>query len=268
MVIDGAEFYFRTYLTIGNYSCYPCPNDEFEVFSPADNSGLDSITYLLPTLYLGSYFKRMIGAFTAAGIEPGKSLFGFPYDWRKSVTTHSDALLKRLKDASVKNGGKRVHVVSHSMGGLVLKALLAAHPEEAADLIASWTTIGTPHKGAAGKVVNALFQGYALGNPVLSDEAARDFFLGCPACFELFPYPSLDAYKNLTVKAAFKDTSLEAGVFTDAFRNLATEVYANHTYPGGAGGAMVPRPFPTALVEAAERTREALEKVRLPDSVR
>ncbi|GGO72629.1 alpha/beta hydrolase family protein [Bowmanella pacifica] len=48
---------------------------------------------------------------------------------------------------NVADGGK-VHLVAHSMGGLVIRMLLTQHPEDA-KLIASVATLGTPHKGTA-----------------------------------------------------------------------------------------------------------------------
>ncbi|MBN7820036.1 alpha/beta fold hydrolase [Bowmanella yangjiangensis] len=44
--------------------------------------------------------------------------------------------------------GEKVHLVAHSMGGLVIRMLLNHHPEDAR-LIASVATLGTPHKGTA-----------------------------------------------------------------------------------------------------------------------
>jgi len=38
-------------------------------------------------------------------------------------------LLKKLEDISEANGGARVNIVSHSMGGLVTKLLLAQYPQ-------------------------------------------------------------------------------------------------------------------------------------------
>lgn len=41
---------------------------------------------------------------------------------------HAKQLLEKLEAVSAANGGARVHVVSHSMGGLVMKFLLSQYP--------------------------------------------------------------------------------------------------------------------------------------------
>ena len=48
---------------------------------------------------------------------------------RQSNRSHSKLLLQKLEAISEANGGARVNIVSHSMGGLVTKLLLAQYPQ-------------------------------------------------------------------------------------------------------------------------------------------
>lgn len=64
----------------------------------------------------------------------GKDLWGFGYDFRQSNTAHAQDLLRRLRDIRAATG-KRVHVVSHSMGCLAVRSLLINHPKEFEELV-------------------------------------------------------------------------------------------------------------------------------------
>ena len=83
----------------------------------------------------------------------------FPYDWRKPLTTSTNALRDAIVSAHSDNGSKPVHLVAHSMGGLMVRTTLQCHPE-------LWRHVGkivflaTPHYGSpaiAGYLKNHLW---------------------------------------------------------------------------------------------------------------
>lgn len=84
-----------------------------------------------------------------------------PLGRRQSNLRHLELLLAKLQAVSEANGGAKVDVVSHSMGGLVVKALLARYPDECARLLRSWVAIAAPFNGAPGFVADALLSGEA-----------------------------------------------------------------------------------------------------------
>ena len=51
----------------------------------------------------------------------GESLFFFPYDWRLDLGGVATNLMHRIEDIKSQTGAQKVDVVSHSMGGLLLK---------------------------------------------------------------------------------------------------------------------------------------------------
>lgn len=55
-----------------------------------------------------------------------------------------EALLAQVQDVLARSGAKKVNLIGHSHGGLDVRYVAAVRP----DLIASVTTVGTPHKGA------------------------------------------------------------------------------------------------------------------------
>ena len=73
---------------------------------------------------------------------------GFPYDWRKPLLTSTRQLRKLVTGLYKKNGGQPVHLVAHSMGGLVVRAALMEHPE-LWDRVGRIVFLGTPHYGSA-----------------------------------------------------------------------------------------------------------------------
>jgi pimeloyl-ACP methyl ester carboxylesterase len=70
-----------------------------------------------------------------------------PYDWRKPLP----ASASRLRDAVVaehdRNDGAPVHLVAHSMGGLLVRETLRQHPE-LWDVVGQVVFVATPHYGA------------------------------------------------------------------------------------------------------------------------
>jgi pimeloyl-ACP methyl ester carboxylesterase len=71
----------------------------------------------------------------------------FPFDWRKSLWKSTDALKTKIEELCVSNV-KEVHLVGHSMGGLLIRAMLARHGDEVLwNKIGRIIFIGTPHYG-------------------------------------------------------------------------------------------------------------------------
>src|SRR5438128_1123307 len=76
----------------------------------------------------------------------------YAYDWRKDIDEASDGLATLIRQ---KFPGKPVHLVAHSMGGLVSRNLIRRHPQlwdamKAPDLVAGGRLImlGTPNYGS------------------------------------------------------------------------------------------------------------------------
>jgi triacylglycerol lipase len=76
-----------------------------------------------------------------------------------------EALLKQVQDILARSGAKKVNLIGHSHGGLDVRYVAAVRP----DLVASVTTVGSPHKGAdladylRGNIKNGSFTESVLG---------------------------------------------------------------------------------------------------------
>jgi pimeloyl-ACP methyl ester carboxylesterase len=75
----------------------------------------------------------------------------FPYDWRLSLDVLADRLAERLRP--ILNGKRApIRFLAHSMGGLVVRALAAKHPDVWDDVMrkrdARFVMLGTPNQGS------------------------------------------------------------------------------------------------------------------------
>lgn len=61
-----------------------------------------------------------------------------------STEARGEALLAQIEDLAARTGAKKFNLIGHSHGGLDVRYVAAMRP----DLVASVTTVGTPHKGA------------------------------------------------------------------------------------------------------------------------
>jgi pimeloyl-ACP methyl ester carboxylesterase len=72
--------------------------------------------------------------------------YALPYDWRKSPLIAKEALEKLVPKVLEEQGAKRVVLIAHSMGGLVLQSYIANSAN--AEKVVRAVTLGTPYWGA------------------------------------------------------------------------------------------------------------------------
>ena len=113
----------------------------------------------------------------------------FYYDWRKSLAVSTSRLRETILDAWRDNGGHEVHLVAHSMGGLLVRATLMRYPELWAQ-VGRIVFLGTPHYGSpaiAGYLKNHLWGFNLLA--VLGRYLDRTTFRSMWGVLELLPAP-------------------------------------------------------------------------------
>jgi pimeloyl-ACP methyl ester carboxylesterase len=71
----------------------------------------------------------------------------FPFDWRKPLSASTSQLRDKVLAISAGNGGKAVHLVAHSMGGLMVRTTMMRHPELWSK-VGKVVFLGTPHYGS------------------------------------------------------------------------------------------------------------------------
>jgi pimeloyl-ACP methyl ester carboxylesterase len=72
----------------------------------------------------------------------------FPFDWRKSLVHSAEKLRDTILETFQNNGNLPVHLVGHSMGGLMLRTALMLHGDEISHAIGRIAFLGTPHYGS------------------------------------------------------------------------------------------------------------------------
>ncbi|HEX8843857.1 MAG TPA: alpha/beta fold hydrolase [Pyrinomonadaceae bacterium] len=115
----------------------------------------------------------------------------FPYDWRKPVTASADAFRNQVQQLYDSNGNQKVHLVAHSMGGLVVRAALMLYGKTLWPMVGRIVFIGTPHYGSpsiAGYLKNHLW-GFDL-MAALGLYLGRETFRSLWGVLNLLPAPA------------------------------------------------------------------------------
>ncbi len=118
-------------------------------------------------------------------------LFEFPYDWRLPIQINGDLLGQALERWADGDSTMQFTLVGHSMGGLVSRAFVARHPEQARRRAKQVIMHGTPHFGAAG-AIGDLMEGnrmMALASALNENNTIRRFVLNMPSAYQLLPAP-------------------------------------------------------------------------------
>lgn len=113
----------------------------------------------------------------------------FPYDWRKPLAASTGALHKLIVETYEGNGKSPVHLVAHSMGGLVVRLTLQEY-EDLWPKIGRIVFVGTPHYGsqAMGGYLKNHFWGFEL-MALLGLYLSREAFRSMWGALSLLPAP-------------------------------------------------------------------------------
>ncbi|XP_048228883.1 lecithin-cholesterol acyltransferase-like 4 isoform X2 [Ricinus communis] len=135
---------------------------------PQDRYGLHAIDILDPDLIIGRecvfYFHDMIVEMIKWGFEEGKTLFGFGYDFRQSnrLPETLESFAKKLELVYKASGGKKINIISHSMGGLLVKCFMSLHSDIFEKYVKNWIAIAAPFRGAPGYIASTFLNGMSF----------------------------------------------------------------------------------------------------------
>jgi hypothetical protein len=124
----------------------------------------------------------------------------FPYDWRKMYGRSTKALRNLVLKLHEENNGQPVHIVAHSMGGLMVRATLKEYGDDLWDALGRIAFVGTPHYGSAsiaGYLKNHLWGWEQLA--VLGLYLSRATFRSLWGVLSLLPAPA-GVYPGTTPK--------------------------------------------------------------------
>ena len=123
------------------------------------------------------------------------SVRGGWYDWRRRLTDSVDRIVGRVDELRASNGGQPVHLVGHSMGGLIIRTALMERPV-LWDKIGRIAFIGTPHHGSP--AIASYLKGHLWGTEpmaILGLYLSRATFQTLMGPLSLLPAP-LGIYPN------------------------------------------------------------------------
>jgi pimeloyl-ACP methyl ester carboxylesterase len=125
-------------------------------------------TYPAPASSLHIHAPRTTGweHLNAYLIDSGFNVFDCPWDWRMKVSkAYGEYLILKINEAlSVSTTGK-VHIVAHSMGGLVARAYIQSDEYANRNDVDKLVMVGTPNLGSTNPYY--IWEG---GDPILIDE--------------------------------------------------------------------------------------------------
>jgi pimeloyl-ACP methyl ester carboxylesterase len=115
----------------------------------------------------------------------------FPYDWRKSLVHSAQALKDLVLSTYASNGNNPVHLVGHSMGGVMIRTMLMLYGEQVWKVIGRIAFIGTPHYGSP--AIASYLKNHLWGwdyRALLGRYISRETFRTLRGVINLLPAPS------------------------------------------------------------------------------
>lgn len=226
------------------------------------NQHLNELTKHIPV----NYFADLVHKLESEGYQIGKTLFGFPYDWRQSVR-HAD-MLKRLDQVlhNITGGGKqKAKLIVHSLGNLVVKSYLALYPENFERYIDTYIALAPPFQGAAGAAMEDIFAGSATGLGPLCSCTINRIALQAPSFFELLPSDWLDKQQPLVaylqLKNRYETIRGRSNILDVAEKGSAQKAI---TYKGKT----FKTPLSVGARNWARKSRDLISKTKMPENLK
>nr|CAD1838985.1 unnamed protein product [Ananas comosus var. bracteatus] len=177
-------------------------DSDVEICVPEDEYGLQAIDILDPSWWVKLlrvtdvyHFHDMIDMLVECGYEKGTTLFGYGYDFRQSSRIEKTmmGLKEKLETAYKASGGQKVNVISHSMGGLLVRCFMSLHNDVFAMYVNKWICIACPFQGAPGCINDSLLTGlqFVYGFEsffFVSRWNMHQLLVECPSIYEMLPY--------------------------------------------------------------------------------
>ncbi|KAG4917514.1 hypothetical protein JHK85_055795 [Glycine max] len=258
------------------------PNSRIMV--PEDRHGLHAIDILDPDLMLGSdsvyYFHDMIVEMRKWGFEEGKTLFGFGYDFRQSnrLQETMDRLAAKLESIYNAAGGKKINIITHSMGGLLVKCFMCLQSDIFEKYVKNWVAICAPFQGAPGTINSTFLNGMSFvegweQNFYISKWSMHQLLIECPSIYELMGcpnshwkhIPALELWRERHDSDGKSHIVLESYPPCDSIKVLE-QALVNNTV--NYNGEDLPLPFNFEILKWANKTWEILSSAKLPSQVK
>ncbi|RNB74474.1 lipase/acyltransferase domain-containing protein [Brevibacillus panacihumi] len=161
------------------------------VFPERANEGFSAIEYLtysdaVPTAHEKSeQYASMVKELKKQGYVQHRTLFAMPYDWRYSSADNAKYLKEKIDVALRNSKAQQVHLVAHSMGGLLVRETLLSNPSYQPK-VNRVIYMGTPFLGSP-RAYQAIKFGYDFGIVTFLSHTGKIIAEYAPAVYELLP---------------------------------------------------------------------------------
>ncbi|KZV28393.1 Lecithin:cholesterol acyltransferase 3 [Dorcoceras hygrometricum] len=256
-----------------------------ELIVPQDDYGLYAIDILDPSFFVKClhltdvyHFHDMIDMLVGCGYKKGTTLFGYGYDFRQSnrIGKLMDGLKEKLEAAYKASGGRKVNIISHSMGGLLVSCFISLNSDIFSKYVNKWITIATPFQGAPGCINDSLLTGLQFVEGFesfffVSRWSMHQLLVECPSIYEMLPNPDFNWKKQPEIQVWRKQSKDgETSVAKDTYGcndcvTLFEEALRNNEL--NYDGKTIALPFNFKILEWATGTRKVLDEAQLPKGV-
>ncbi|EPS72243.1 lecithine cholesterol acyltransferase-like protein, partial [Genlisea aurea] len=251
---------------------------------PEDRYGLYAIDNLDPDMILGGdcvyYFHDMIVEFIKWGYQEGTTLFGFGYDFRQSNRFQDtlERLASKLESIHAASGGKKINIISHSMGGVLTKCFMSLYGDTFQKYVKNWIAIAAPFQGAPGYITSTLLNGASFvegweENFFIKKWSMHQLLIECPSIYELMPSsdfkweqtPFLEIWKKKLDSNGNPCVMLESYSSSEAIPVLAEALVTNKECYCGDD---IWLPFNLDILKWADGTRKLMNSAVVPNQVK
>ncbi|PKA49924.1 Phospholipase A(1) LCAT3 [Apostasia shenzhenica] len=259
-------------------------NPDIEIVVPEDDHGLYAIDILDPVWWVKCvhltdlyHFHDMITMLIDCGYKKGTTLFGYGYDFRQSnrIDKAIAGLKLKLQTAYKTSGGRKVNIISHSMGGLLIRCFMYLHKDVFTKYVNKWIAIATPFQGAPGYINDSLLTGlqfvYGIKNFFfVSRWTMHQLLIECPSIYEMMANPNFSWNDPPLIQVWRKCSEDKENVKLDAYNSFECidlfkqALKDNELTYNGKSFAL---PFNLSILEWAAGTRQILDNAQLPDCV-
>ncbi|XP_077219504.1 alpha/beta-Hydrolases superfamily protein [Tasmannia lanceolata] len=251
---------------------------------PEDRYGLHAIDTLDPDMIIGrefvGYFHDMIEEMIKWGFQEGKTLFGFGYDFRQSNRLQEtlDRFSAKLDTVYASSGGKKINIITHSMGGLLVKCFMCLRSDVFEKYVKNWIAIAAPFRGAPGYITTSLLNGASFvdgweQNFFISKWSMHQLLIECPSIYELMACPNFDwdATPLLQIWREKHDSSGNSSAMLESYEpaeaiSIMKEALLNNQVD--YDGTSIPLPFSLEILKWANETRKVFSSAKVPPSVK
>ncbi|KAM0922820.1 hypothetical protein ACQ4PT_005934 [Festuca glaucescens] len=259
-------------------------DEKISIAVPEDRYGLYAIDTLDPDMIIGDdsvyYYHDMIVQMIKWGYQEGKTLFGFGYDFRQSnrLSETLDQFSRKLESVYTASGGKKINLITHSMGGLLVKCFMSLHGDVFEKYVKSWIAIAAPFQGAPGYINSGLLNGMSFvegwqSNFFISKWTMQQLLIECPSIYELLASstyqweetPLLQIWRERLDDNGKKSALLESYEPAESIKMIAKALSEHEII---SDGNHIPLPLNEDILRWAKETQDILCQAKLPKSVK